>query len=148
MENLVEKYAFDRPIPGESLTDAPTGKYPWERPPEISTVEEGTKYLFKALSNKDTLPDLLDQIRDGMSLEDIATLITRVGFSEGKWTMDLALLLVEPTIYMLYFLATQAGIEPIIYEDEDDDLDPEEEAEILTKKTKSNTPLPLGGRRR
>lgn len=140
MEDLVSKYAFDAPIPGESLTGAPNKSYPWERPPEFVKVDEATKWLFNSITNKDTLADILDQIREGVALDELAQTILLMGVSEGKWTTDLMLLLIEPTIYMLYFLATQAGIDPIIYRDEDDDLDPVEEQEALIKKFKSKLP--------
>jgi hypothetical protein len=63
-----------------------------------------------------------------------------MGVTNGKWTPDLMLLLLEPIIYMLYFMATQAGINPIISSDEDTDLSPEEEQEALIQQYKSKVP--------
>ena len=31
---------FNRPIPGQSLTNDPDTSYPWESPPEYVTVED------------------------------------------------------------------------------------------------------------
>jgi hypothetical protein len=140
MVDLVNKYAFDKPIAGESLVDSPTKSRPWERPPEFVKVDEATKWLFDAISNKDTLAGILDQIREGVALDSLAQTIGLMGVTNGKWTPDLMLLLLEPIIYMLYFMATQAGINPIISSDEDTDLSPEEEQEALIQQYKSKVP--------
>ena len=36
---------FDRPIPGQSLTDTPRNN-PWENPAEMSDIEDVTKYYI------------------------------------------------------------------------------------------------------
>jgi hypothetical protein len=41
------------------------------------------------------------------------------GFQEGKWSPDLMLLLIEPTIYIVMWLADQAGIDATLDSDGD-----------------------------
>ena len=43
------------------------------------------------------------------------------GFTDGLWTPDLMLLLIEPTAYILLALGERALIDPIIYHEEDED---------------------------
>ena len=33
---------FERPIPGQSLTNSPDSKYPWEQPPVYTDIEAAT----------------------------------------------------------------------------------------------------------
>ena len=41
---------FNRPIPGQALTDEPKN-YPWERPPEISEPNEVIRYHLDRISD-------------------------------------------------------------------------------------------------
>ena len=40
---------FNRPIPGQSLTNPVETAYPWEGPPEFVKVNEAIEYIFKSL---------------------------------------------------------------------------------------------------
>ena len=42
--------------------------------------------------------------------------------TEGIYNVDLMLLLIEPTMYLLIAIAEENEIEPVIYEEQDDDL--------------------------
>ncbi len=48
------------------------------------------------------------------------------GFQEGKWNPDLMLLLIEPTIYLLMWLASQVDID-FQLDSDGDDWDEEED---------------------
>jgi hypothetical protein len=132
--------AFDAPIPGQSLTSSPDKRFPYEKPPQYTTLEQCLKFIFKQTTDKDNFEEILNLIRNGTTLEELAETIAFTGFSDGFWTVHMRMLLLEPIIYMLYFLSTQAGIDPVIYEGEDEDLEPEEEVEELKKKPPSKVP--------
>ena len=34
-----------RPIPGQSLTNSPDSKYPWEQPPQFTNFKEALDYV-------------------------------------------------------------------------------------------------------
>ena len=51
---------FNAPIPGESLTQNPDQKFPWEQPPEINDVDTAIKEVFINLTERDTLIELLN----------------------------------------------------------------------------------------
>ena len=48
---------FNRPIPGQALTDEPKN-YPWERPPEITEPNEAVRYHLDRISD----PEVIDNI--------------------------------------------------------------------------------------
>ena len=70
--------------------------------------------LTDSILDEEVLPSLLDTIHDGTGLTDIASVLLYNGFTQGKWSPDTMMLLMEPTLYLLMFLADQANIEYII----------------------------------
>ena len=49
-------------------------------------------------------------------------MILYTSWRAGKINTDLMLLLIEPTMYLLIAIAEENEIEPVIYEEQDDDL--------------------------
>ena len=85
---------FDAPIAGQSLTDKP-GNNKWEHPPQYTTVEEGSEAIWNLLHEPEKLEQILLLLHTGVSVEALAKGILFSGFTEGKWTPDLAALLAE-----------------------------------------------------
>ena len=50
---------FGAPIPGNSLFTHAPGERPWERPTELSTVEDTISFYMTSLSQEDVLDDLM-----------------------------------------------------------------------------------------
>ena len=42
----LQEVLFEAPIAGQSLTNAPDQKYPWESPPEFTSLEKLEKKYF------------------------------------------------------------------------------------------------------
>jgi hypothetical protein len=61
-----------------------------------------------------------------MPVMDMAQVILFGGFSQGKWDVNLMMLLVEPVAYMLLALAERAGLDPTIFRGEEEDEAEEE----------------------
>ena len=99
-----------RPIPGQSLTNDPKQPYNWERPAEYSNPREAMLYVFETLTVPETTTNVLLSISNGVGVMDIASITLYSGFLEGKWSPDLMVLLMEPTMYMVIALAEKAGI--------------------------------------
>ena len=99
-----------RPIPGQSLTNAPDQPYNWEKPAEYSNPREAMLYVFETLTVPETTTNLLLSLSNGVGVIDIASITLYSGFLEGKWSPDLMLLLMEPTMYMIMALAEKADI--------------------------------------
>jgi len=116
---------LNRPIPGQGLTSDPDNPWPWEKPPEITNLEDGVQYVFGRLIEPEAYTSIMDVIDDGTPLMDVTQGILFKGFTEGKWNPDLMMLLAEPTAYMLMALAERADIDFKVYrgEEEDDDDD-------------------------
>ena len=126
-----------RPIPGQSLTDSPEQSYPWESPPEFTDFRQAFNYLAEELLEEDIYVPLMVAMGQGVPIADITLQLLQRGFQEGKWNPDLFMMLLEPTMYLLLALAEKAGIEPRLYGDEEEDLEPEEENENLALQAKN-----------
>jgi hypothetical protein len=112
-----DKIKFDAPIPGQSLTQNPESPMPYERPPEFVDYEQAQEYLFDKMT--DTSDDIIDLIADGIPLSIMAVSAVFSGFAEGKWNPDLMMLLIEPALYILMFIAEQSGVEYVLDTDEE-----------------------------
>jgi len=131
---------FDAPTPGSSLTSDPQNPRAWETPPDFNTEEEALKNIFMNLTDEDNHEQLLNSLRDGNPIEMIVQILLFKGFQEGKWSPDLMLLLIEPTIYIVMWLADQAGIDATL-DSEGDNWDEEDEMmENMKKDTQRMKP--------
>ena len=78
------------------------------------------------LTSPDNLEKLIDIINEGTPLDEIAQVILYKGYSEGLFSPDLMLLLIEPTLYLLIAIADYADIKDyVLYKEEVDDPDTE-----------------------
>lgn len=124
-EQLAKAMIQRGPIPGQSLVTDPENPAPYEKPPQFTTVHAASEEIFGRLIEREIYIPLIDTLADGMPIMDIAQSILFKGFTEGKWTPSLMMLLIEPTAYMILALAERAGLDPVIYrgEDEDEEMD-------------------------
>jgi hypothetical protein len=109
MKNI--NYVNDHPIPGQGLASGVKRKF--EEPPEFTDYNEAVGYLWDRLTGP-SLPKLYEQLRMGIPITQLAKAILDIGFSQGKWTVDMVLLLMEPTIIMILWLAQQANIDYVV----------------------------------
>ncbi len=117
---------FNAPIPGESLTTAPDMPKAWERPPQYTTQDKAMEAIYMEITQEDSLRKLINIINDGIPLDEIAQVILYKGYTEGKFSPDLMLLLIEPTLYLLIAIADYAKISDYtLYNEETDDPDTE-----------------------
>ena len=117
---------FNAPIPGESLTASPENAKAWERPPEYTDQDEAMMAVYMVLTEQATLRGLIEIISDGIALDELAQVILYKGYTEGKYTPDMMLMLAEPTIYLLIAIADYAEIKDyVLYNEEDGDPDTE-----------------------
>ena len=115
---------FDRPIPGQSLTDEP-GNYPWEHPPQYSDVREARDRIFEGMTQEENAKQLLTMLVSDVPAEAIVRTVLFAGFTEGKWTVDMATLLAPIVLIQVIGLAKAAGIEKfriLLDEQPDDDF--------------------------
>jgi len=122
----VEQHVFERPIPGQSLTNSSEEKRPWEQPPEKTTVREATQEIFLNILKDENLTAVTDLMANETPIEEITKVILMSGYEKGKFNPDLMLQLIEPTMYILLAVAERVGIRPVLdrpgeAEDEPDD---------------------------
>ena len=117
---------FNAPIPGESLTTSPDMKKAWERPPKYIDQDNAIEAIYMELTDEDTLRKLINMINDGTPLDEIAQVTLYKGYTEGLFSPDLMIMLIEPTLYLLIAIADYAEIKDyVLYEGEEDDPDTE-----------------------
>ena len=118
---------MDRPMAGSSLTNDPDQPFSFEKEPEYTDIKEASEHIFETLIEEEIYIPTMQALADGYPIMNIAQLILFKGFSEGKWNPDLLMLLAEPTAYILMALAERADIDFVIYREEEEDADEEEE---------------------
>ena len=116
VEGFGGRTPFERPVPGQSLTNDPDTKYPWEQPPKFTNVSSATMEIVADSYEKETYEMIALTLADGMPVGSLASIILQTGFQEGKWNPDLMMLLIEPTMYILSSIAEQCGIDYLLYE--------------------------------
>jgi hypothetical protein len=145
---LIEQTAFEAPIPGQSLTNSPENNYSWEKPPEMVDLNVARQKIFLNLLEPKNLEEVQKLMINEVPVDAIAQTVLVEGFRQGKFNPDLALQLLEPTMYMLLAIAEKSGIEPTLDaagEEDDEDLDEEEAAQV--RKDSSETFMKDGGQR-
>lgn len=101
---------MDGPIPGENYT-SDTRNYPWHRPPDIVDYDEAVEYVVTQLSQPQTFSTALTMMEAGASLTGVVSAINMINVGEGKYPIDLSLLIAGPIARYLQILAKQNNIE-------------------------------------
>ena len=126
---------FNSPTPGEGLTQSPEQKFPWEQPPRHTEVKPVMEEIFLQITERENLIELLGLFMNKQPVDEIAQVILYKGVTSGLFNMDLMLMLVEPTMYLLIAIAEEYDIEPVIYEGQDVDLAEKEDIDTVKKET-------------
>tara|TARA_R110002012_G_scaffold320788_2_gene545575 strand:+ start:1206 stop:1793 length:588 start_codon:yes stop_codon:yes gene_type:complete len=132
----LQEVLFERSTPGQSLTNSVEQRYPWEQPPEMTSVKQAREKIFLDLLEPNRLRSVIELMSSGVPVNAIAQVALREGFNKGKFNPDMMLNLLEPTMYMLMAIAEKAGIDPTVDSDGDDEID-ETNAIDLEKDTKN-----------
>lgn len=128
--NEAKPFLFKGAVPGQSLTNSPDSKYPWEGPPEMVSQREATEKIFLDLLKPENIETVSNLMSDGMPVADVAQMLLMGGFSKGKFNPDMMLSLLEPTMYILLSIAEKVGIDPKVTRDDDEiEIDDEDSAE-------------------
>ena len=126
-----------KPIPGQSLTNDPDQRYPWESPPEYTDYKQALNFIADQLLDKEVYVPMMKGIGAGVPITDITLQMLQAGFEQGKWNPDLLMMLIEPTVYTLMALAEKANIQYRINGDEEEDMDDDDEKDIQMMKQKN-----------
>ena len=104
-----ENNPFDAPVPGQSLTDKP-GNYPWEHAPQYTDTSEAADYVWDKLSQPEFAEQVIAMLDAGIPVEAIGRIIIFAGFTEGKWTPDVAFIIAEPVMKMIAAVGIHGGV--------------------------------------
>lgn len=121
-------------VPGQSLTNSKDQKYPWEQAPKFNNRREAELFILTELTEKEKFIAITDIIGSGTPLDVVARTYLFSGYSRGLWDVDLLMLLIEPTAYILMALAEKVEIDYELYEGDDaEDLDEDNPDNTLDK---------------
>lgn len=101
---------FEAPIPGQSLTETP-GNRPYERPPEITNIEEAIQMHLSRLSEPEKLEGIIDAIELGTDIRSLTTAYLRSAVANGIHTVDVSLNIAPIIHEFIKKTAEEAGIE-------------------------------------
>lgn len=119
------------PVPGQSLTQDPENRAPWETPPDYVDVQEFVEESLLDLTDPEKMPNLLDALRHDIPVEYVTMQYLQRKFSEGKINPDLMMMSMEPVMYLMIHIATINGVDPVLYPE--DDMDDGEDMKTSTK---------------
>lgn len=100
---------FNRPLPGNSLTGK-LGSKPWERPPQLNTVEEALSHYMSRMSDQDTMDDLMVAIESGIPIKPLVESLYTSGVMRGLHTLDVGLLIAPALTEFFIAVADSYGI--------------------------------------
>jgi len=131
--------SFDRPIPGQSLTNDPESPAPYERAPKYTDRTEILEYYFEEFTEEGMYGSILDTLESGVSIMEIVQVLVFQGFQEGLYNPDMMLMIAEPLAYMIAALAERADVDFIVMKDEEDD---DNEGEVTGEKPQMDEDFP------
>ena len=102
---------LNRPIAGMSLTTEP-GNRPWEKPPQLVTIEDAIDYYTKRILDPESHDSVLDTLETGLPVLNLANLLTKTSVMNGVHTIDVSVL-VTPVVEEL--IKTVADIHGVPY---------------------------------
>jgi len=126
-DELIEIKTKGTSIPGQSLTNDPSAPYKWEKPAKYSNPREALTAITTELLDPEKVKLVIASLTEGMAVTDITTAVLYAKFFQGEINPDTMLLLVEPIMYTIMSLGSEAGID---YNIEPNDVDEEDEDEM------------------
>jgi len=97
-------FQMDGPIPGENFT-SDTKNYAWHRPPEHTTTDSAIEFISKSLMREEAMASAIFMMEMGIDIVTLTDIYLTKGISEGKWSVDLAILLAGPVAHIFVILA-------------------------------------------
>ena len=132
---------FNAPIPGQSLTKTP-GNYPWERPPQITNVDEAIVRHIENISEPEAIDNLLYVLEAGLPINILTETLLTIAVSKGIHNIDISLL-VGPVLFKeIKSIAEEAGIDYTDFFDDSElkEKDKKAKANTLLRKALADTP--------
>tara|TARA_R100000988_G_C4004472_1_gene171513 strand:+ start:1053 stop:1661 length:609 start_codon:yes stop_codon:yes gene_type:complete len=113
-------------IPGFGMTQ-PKGKWAWENPPQFSDPNEAIDAIVEKFDEEPTKSNLLKVILAGVSIEEIINTTVMNGFTEGKFSPDVAELIKPALTIKLLTMAQEKDVPVRMFVDQVDSGEMEDE---------------------
>jgi len=117
-QTLTPESRFNKAPPGFSLTGSPK-KWPWEGPPEHTSPGEAVDAIIDNLEKPEVEEQYVQLLAAGVSVEELVSTMTKVGFTEGRFTVDVAELIKAPLAFYLMGLAAEYQIPAKVFNTKD-----------------------------
>lgn len=115
-----------RPIRGQEWTADPNEDLPYKRKPKYNTTKKACNAFYDQLTRKDRYTQILGALTEGLSIEDLTKMVLLSKITSGEVNILQFPVLVEPFMIILWYVARQAGVNPIIYDKQNSDLTEDE----------------------
>ncbi len=116
---------FNRAPPGWTLTQ-PKGKWNWEKPPMHASPADAVDSIIDKLEEPEVEESMIKLMFSGISIQEIVNTIAIAGFSEGRFTPDVAEIIKAPVASYLLGVASDFDL-PVKMFNSVDGLHPEDE---------------------
>lgn len=128
---------FDAPIPGQGLTKTP-GSYKFEKPPQFTEEEPALEWVWSRLLTQEAIANIRVLLQNDITVVEMAQTLLYAGIMDGRWTPDLAFLMLQETTWMIEAIAKRSGVKKYTYKREKPEYKKfiEEYADILTEPEK------------
>lgn len=126
----------EAPVPGQSLTNSPDNRYPWEQPPRFANPDEAAESVYQRLLQPEAIKYIVSALSNGASVTDVTSVILYGDFVSGLYNPDVMMLIFEPVMFLVMSIGEKANIDYIL------DVDLENEERENESKERMNDFLP------
>lgn len=109
MEAPIDGPQMDGPIPGENYT-SDTRNYPWHRPPDLVDYDDAIEFVMDQIMEPKTFSTTMTMLEAGASLTGVVSTLNMINIGDGKYPIDLSILIAGPIARYLQILAKENGI--------------------------------------
>ena len=117
LEEFMRMQSKPKAIPGQSLTENPDSAKPWERPPLFANPRDALEDVTQRLFQPESIKAVAQSLQKGASVGNVTELILYNDYHEGKYSVDVMLMLYEPIFYSVMNIGESANVNYRLDED-------------------------------
>ena len=117
LEEFMRIQSKPKAIPGQSLTENPDSAKPWERPPLFANPRDALEDVTQRLFQPESIKAVAQSLQKGASVGNVTELILYNDYHEGKYSVDVMLMLYEPIFYSVMNIGESANVNYRLDED-------------------------------
>ena len=117
LKRFMQIQSQPKAIPGQSLTENPDNARPWERPALFANPKKALEDVTQRLFQPDSIKAVAQALQKGASVGNITEVILYNDYTEGKYSVDVMLMLYEPIFYSVMNIGESANVNYRLDED-------------------------------